>query len=741
MAMTDYTSKLVHTGYCDGNSARPINVYVAYKIAQSIDDNRSTIYCGMYVTTPSGWSIGKWADYNGSYVGTANNTFDGTIPNFSGTRWLAENLSFTVNHNDDGAATATIQWKWGVNSPWGRVQNPSGSFTITLPTIARASSISAGNGTLGVAQTLTVTRKSSSFTHTVTYGCGSVSGTILSKSAETSVSWTPPLSLAQQNTTGGSVSIKLTITTFNGSTQVGASKSITISASIPASVAPSASIALSDPTGYKDTYGGYVQGRSQLAIALTGTGAQGSTIKSYQINVDGSVYTVANKTVDLPANGVVPVTGTVVDSRARSASKSASITVLPYSMPTVLSLSAVRCAQDGAAQDDGAYAKITFSASITPIDGLNSAAYKIQYKKSGAANWTEVSVAASAGDYDPADVSVIIAADPDYAYTVRLAASDAFQTVYAERTVPIAFILLQGDGTGTGLAIGQRATKPKVFSVGIPAEFNSDMECCGLFQPRKGQYAWEANAGGGSNGYLKIARIKLSGTYNNQPLEIALARRADSKVSRLSVRFVNSGSDDPALSLFTVEGPAEAALARADTNTWDLYVRKTESYDAIAVVGLYAGAYARARTSVEWASEFVSSLPSGATQAVAISYAAANHNHDSAYAAAGHNHDSAYAPKSHTHAPSTKRLLSRTDLSSSGSVKFTSSDSFAGFVVYSYIEDSYFPAVVTPGMLGQPMAIGKGGTHYSFTLSKSGNTYTLKRGGSASVSYVVDGFK
>ena len=99
MAMTDYTSKLVHTGYANGNSARPIQVYVAYKSSQSIDTNRSTIYVGMYVTTIAGYPIGAWDDFNGSYVGTTALTFDGSIPNFSGTRWLVENKSFTVDHN------------------------------------------------------------------------------------------------------------------------------------------------------------------------------------------------------------------------------------------------------------------------------------------------------------------------------------------------------------------------------------------------------------------------------------------------------------------------------------------------------------------------------------------------------------------------------------------------------------------------------------------------------------------
>lgn len=136
MAMTGGTAKLVHTGYGGGSSSFPIKVYVYYKTSTDASTLKSTITCGMYVTTPSGWDIGDWYDSGGSYVGTKSLTFDGEIPNFDGTRWLVENKSFTVNHNaTTGTASATIYWRWGVNSSWGECVYPTGSFTITLPKI------------------------------------------------------------------------------------------------------------------------------------------------------------------------------------------------------------------------------------------------------------------------------------------------------------------------------------------------------------------------------------------------------------------------------------------------------------------------------------------------------------------------------------------------------------------------------------------------------------------------------
>ena len=144
MAMTGGTAAHVHSGWLNNGSGGELKLYVYYRTVQNPDTNQSTIYCGMYYVVPSGWVIGTWTD-SGSYVGTTSNTFTATVPSntSSGTYWIAENKTFTVNHNADGTGTATIYWKWGVNSSWGQTQKPSGSFTITLPQIPRAATITA----------------------------------------------------------------------------------------------------------------------------------------------------------------------------------------------------------------------------------------------------------------------------------------------------------------------------------------------------------------------------------------------------------------------------------------------------------------------------------------------------------------------------------------------------------------------------------------------------------------------
>lgn len=133
--------RLVFTGYADGNTSKPIKLFVTYDISQNQANNQSTITCGMYITSPSpSYDIGPWAD-NGSYLPTTNSTFTHRLPNFAGSHTITTGRTMTVNHDSAGNATATIYWKSGYSSSWARFKQPSGSFNITLPQIPRQANL------------------------------------------------------------------------------------------------------------------------------------------------------------------------------------------------------------------------------------------------------------------------------------------------------------------------------------------------------------------------------------------------------------------------------------------------------------------------------------------------------------------------------------------------------------------------------------------------------------------------
>lgn len=485
MAMTGGTAKLVKSGTPSG-WPDAIKLYVYYKVvSQSVANNTTTLSLGMYVTTPSGWDIGSWTDWNGSYIGTATSganckTFNGEIPNFDGTRWLVENQEVTVTHNSDGTKLATIYWHWGVNSSWGGMNNPSGSFSVTLTTIPRKSSMSVANGTLGIPQTITVTRQATTFTHSIKAVCGSSTlyikadgstSTSEVKHNDCDISFTPPISWASQNTTGTSVSVKFTLTTYNGSTNVG-NNSYTKTYTIPSSVSPTCSIAVSDPTGYASTYGGYLKGLSKFKVVVTGTPNQGSPIASYKTTANGAVYTKSSFTTGvLASSGTLKINATVTDKRGRTGTDSENLTVLDYDKPSITALSVHRCDEDGSTNAQGEYVKVVFSSSVTALNNKNTATYKLEYKKTTESTYTTVDLTDYNNNYAVSDAAYIFPADSGSSYNVRIIVSDKFDTGAKTTSASTGFTIMHWLASGLGMAIGKVSELANVLDIGFQTRF------------------------------------------------------------------------------------------------------------------------------------------------------------------------------------------------------------------------------------------------------------------------------
>ena len=315
--------------------------------------------------------------------------------------------------------------------------------------------------------------------------------------------WTPPVSLATNAPNSTKLTVTLITKTYNGSTYVGRSECV-VELSIPTSVAPTLSVALSDPTNVSTTYGGYVQLRSKLNVELTADGSYGSTIKSYSIKV-GNFYaaTTSIGTTDyLPSSGKVSVVCSVTDSRGRTTTTTQPVTVLPYSKPTISAISAARCNQDGSANRSGAYGKVTFSAAITQLSG-NTAAYKVQYRAHGAERWTDAGRVAN-GEYSPANVYVVFAADTNTRYAVRVVATDKFESVYSTiRDLPAAFILMDLAKSKKSVGVGRECDKDNTFQVGLYSHFekpvNQEVSSNPWYGLNDGANQWHLQAQQASN--------------------------------------------------------------------------------------------------------------------------------------------------------------------------------------------------------------------------------------------------
>ena len=434
---------------------------LSWTATQSIANNTSTI---SWTLSAQGYS-GGWIAERTLYV-----TIDGATVYEKSDRverkvGTIKTGTKTITHNSNGSRSFTITLGAAV---YGTSVNCKGSGTFALNTIGRASTLNVSGGTLGVAQTITADRKVSSFTHTLTWECGSYSGTIATKSTATSWSFTPPLELANTATQLFPAGVLFTLTTYNGSTVVGTSDQ-TVVMKIPASIKPACTVNITDPTGYSDTYGGYVQNKSKMKITVTATPAYGSPITGYSIIANGNTYSDNPATTGIiTASGENTIIGKATDKRNRTGSVTTTINVLAYSSPKI-TFTMYRCDQDGTENMTGSYCKVSYKAVITSLSNKNSKSIKLRYKKTSDTTYTSRTINMSAYTQEGSE---IFSAEDGSSYNVQMQAIDSFETSTTTAELSTGFSIMHIAASGKGLAIG-KISQADEFEVGMDAKFYS----------------------------------------------------------------------------------------------------------------------------------------------------------------------------------------------------------------------------------------------------------------------------
>lgn len=241
-------------------------------------------------------------------------------------------------------------------------------------------SLSVSTVEMGKSVTINTPAVNSAYRHTLRYAFGGASGTIATGIAS-SVSWTPPVSLANQIPSATAGSGTIYCDTYFGSTLLG-TKSVSITLTVPGSVVPSAgtlSAALAEDTSGT---GLYVKGMGKAKLTLSGaSGVYGSSITSYTIT--GGGWTATNgalTTGTLASAGNITFTATVTDSRGRKASTTRTISVIDYTKPGVAVCDVYRCDADGNRKKAGTYFAVEINASYSAITG-NTLSITARYKK------------------------------------------------------------------------------------------------------------------------------------------------------------------------------------------------------------------------------------------------------------------------------------------------------------------------------------------------------------------------
>ena len=344
--------------------------------------------------------------------------------------------TLTIPHNSDGSKNFTISavsgWIYGNGDYYGAAKS------FTLPTIPRASSVSCSTANIGSNATITINRASSSFTHTLTYAFGDLTGTIATKTSNANISWTIPTTFYGQIPNAKSGTGTITCQTYNGSALIG-SKSTTFTATVSESASkPTLSPTVSDSNTTTTALTGdsskFIKYYSNAAVATGAAARNSATLNSYKITCGAKSLTTTSGTINAVESGSFTFSAT--DSRGYTTTQTVNKTLIEYIKLTCsLNAGAPTTAGVATLKISGNYWDGTFGALA------NTLTVQYRYKPQGGSygSWTTVSATKSNNTYNA--TATISGLNYQSTYVFQARAVDKLATIstdeQARRTMPI----------------------------------------------------------------------------------------------------------------------------------------------------------------------------------------------------------------------------------------------------------------------------------------------------------------
>ena len=455
---------------------------IAYTInSQNVANNTTNITAEVHlISTGSSYTISSSTAKNGTL------SINGTSYSFSANVSLSGNQDKTlfkktvdVPHNSDGTKTCALSCSLDIQVTLSgtKYNTVSVSGNVTFNTIGRNTTVTtSGTYKFGTQMTINHSRASTAYTITLRYTCGNSSGTIITKQATNSTSWTPPKSLQSEVPKATSIGITIYCDTYNGDTLLGTT-STSFTCTIADDCKPSlGTLSCSNPATSGTTYW---QSVSQLRAEVGYTKAYNSEIAKYVMEVDGQTITNYGYIIwsgTLTGSGAKDIKITITDQRGRSVSKTytSAINVTAYSKPNITKFTCKRTGTDESGHEVisnlGTIGYFTYA--VSWHSSSSNKTRKFMYKPTTSSSWTTVSI--SNDSYNDYKFSTSLATGS--AYDLRIQVSDQVTTVTQDIKMNNLFPLINLSADGTAIAFGKECNATNKFMVNMHASFNNDTD-------------------------------------------------------------------------------------------------------------------------------------------------------------------------------------------------------------------------------------------------------------------------
>lgn len=347
------------SGRIDGKVTLNGNImsfYALWRAESNVVGNYSDVTVETYwATTNTNWGFNTAGSRKASITingvkDSISKVFDTTKGTGSGWKvsnpWLIQSFTQRVYHNSDGTKSIAVSARAnGTAGSYGPSAGTSESYdctvsdTILLEDIPRASSISASTAVVGASSVITIGRAVDAFTHTVTYRFESsgktLSGTVVSKSPESTLLWTLPTGLYPLMPNSTSIEGTLTCVTYNGDTVIGETSCSILATTSRETCAPTLSPTVVDSNSATVSLTGnssvIVKHKSNPTCKFNAAARNNATIVNRTVVCGGSSLQ-ADGTINGATSGTFVFS--VTDSRGYTTSVTLTRTLVDYIVPS-----------------------------------------------------------------------------------------------------------------------------------------------------------------------------------------------------------------------------------------------------------------------------------------------------------------------------------------------------------------------------------------------------------------------